>query len=440
MYTKGTNVSELLGVEYDWRSGIPGNPEIARHHYIKHSMSGAMPLNMSHPRVNGKFIEGGPWVMWKEEVSRWSDIVTVYRYGERRAYHGGFTNTTWNTGSSGRPVNWNDMATLRYKYDTLTGLGARAWNRMRPDQPNFDLATQLGELKDLPRTLKQAVNGVRELTQDAIARKFSNRASRRGRPSISKTGEWHLAITFGWLPVLSSARDFIRAQREGQKALAKLLKNEEKWKRRSTKFPVRKDGETVTVVCSPLSTHQSPVFVTQCYANSGGGGLTRTDNLTTVETWAKGDFKYFLPPGPRNVAWNRKMLRRLMGSRITPNTFYQLMPWSWLADYFTDLGQFVQAISPGVADRLVARNCYLMETTTYKTEVSTSNVYFSNGLYSPNHKVVRAWCGFERLSTTKMRTEASPFGFGFSPNDLTATQVGILGALGFSKLPSSITF
>lgn len=125
------------------------------------------------------------------------------------------------------------------------------------------------------------------------------------------------------------------------------------------------------------------------------------------------------------------MMRRIMGQRITARELYNAIPWSWLADYFTDLGHFVTATSPGVADRLVADYAYLMshvqwKATTERTqEVRTSSNGSSKTRIASSAKTVR---------TIKMRVRASPFGFGLSQNDLTPHQASILGALGISRI------
>lgn len=127
------------------------------------------------------------------------------------------------------------------------------------------------------------------------------------------------------------------------------------------------------------------------------------------------------------------MLRRIMGSRVTPDTIYNLMPWTWLVDYFTDLGQFVQAISPGVADRLAADYAYSMKTEQW-TETREANSVFQGALAN-NTKYVEAVCYSSVVDTCKRRRRASPFGWGVKQESLTPKQLAILGALGLSKLP-----
>jgi hypothetical protein len=150
------------------------------------------------------------------------------------------------------------------------------------------------------------------------------------------------------------------------------------------------------------------------------------------KTWGVGKFRYLLPPGPRNVAWTRKMVRRIMGARVTPDMVYQIMPWSWLADYFTGLGDFIKAVSPGVADRLICDYAYLMTTEVREATTECSQTFYANKKGDQAH-TVRASCTIR--DTLKMRRVASPFGWGLKDSDLSAHQVAILGALGLSRMP-----
>lgn len=139
---------------------------------------------------------------------------------------------------------------------------------------------------------------------------------------------------------------------------------------------------------------------------------------------------YHLPPGPQDADWKKMMNRRIMGAIVSPREVYQLMPWSWLIDYFVDLGQFVDAVSPGVADRLAADYCYIMETETYTGTVQGSGTVRTSS--DGQTEVVRS-SNFRRTNS-KVRHEGSPFGWGVNPNNLSLSQQAILGALGLSRL------
>jgi hypothetical protein len=126
------------------------------------------------------------------------------------------------------------------------------------------------------------------------------------------------------------------------------------------------------------------------------------------------------------------MIRRIMGGIITPRELYNIMPWSWLADYFTGLGDFINATSGGVADNLVIDYGYIMRTESWISSVETTQS-FQGSLTGSNPKRVTA--SYKHSKTVKGRGIASPFGWGIKQESLSAHQVSILGALGLSRLP-----
>lgn len=119
-----------------------------------------------------------------------------------------------------------------------------------------------------------------------------------------------------------------------------------------------------------------------------------------------------------------------MGGYISASVLYNLIPWSWLADYFTGLGDFMEAVSPGVADRCVLEYGYLMRTVSVKRD----DKYWMavNLAPSGSYHWVNATASYETLF--KLRAPATIYGWGISDDDLSLHQKGIVGALGLSKL------
>lgn len=417
------NVSVRHGTYYDWSYG--GNNATGGYSSIVESFNPGEFVSISHRRdKDGVYRSGGPWFCsFKDAIHYLSAPATIFRPYGGRAYVG----SVRLFGESQRcavPI-W-DPAFKSKRESDLDNRGAEAWNRMRPDNPDFSFATSLYELKDTPGMLKDLLGGL--IRKDP----------RLGRRStISKTGQWHLAIQFGYLPLLGDILSFVAAQRGGQKRLKQLIRDAERPIRR--KVNLSDEGSQSTIESSSITyytlgsdgTPHAPSFVTQCYDRSPRGWKKRVWQYS-ARTWAEGRFRYFLPDGPRDVIWKKKMLRRIMGARITPAVLYEAVPWSWLVDYFTDLGQFVKAISPGVADRLVADYCYIMRSEEWNTTVTSDMGYKAS--YN-GEKSVRLTPSVVIRSVVKQRRHASPFGFGVKQSSLTAKQIGILGGLGYSKLP-----
>jgi hypothetical protein len=119
-----------------------------------------------------------------------------------------------------------------------------------------------------------------------------------------------------------------------------------------------------------------------------------------------------------------------MGLDLTPSVVYRAIPWSWLVDWFSNVGDMIQNMEPGVADRVAAEYFYLIQEVNFTQTVEVTGTYFPNIGDDP--------AAFTTLAIRNVhsyhRIAGSPFGFGLKQNDLTLGQLSILGALGMSRL------
>lgn len=397
----------------------------------------SMPINSLHPKASdGTYRQGGPWIMCKFVSNQETISSSRYRYLRNTPNYLGeaFINPTLGLPyPTGWDPTWNSTSSLQARYSSVGARGAEAWNRMRPDKPDFSAATSLLELKDLVGPLKQ---GLKNLISKVDFEKSLRRANRKSEHQ--RTGNRHLEVQFGWLPLLGDIRNFVEAFEKRHKRFDKMLRDEGKPLHRRTEFAGKYDKHTTSYTTATRNStfvgnlvgQVYPTAVTQCYV-SEVGDLTSTTRMTHKEKWwAEGQFRYLLPPGPKTDAWKAKMVRRIMGGYISPSTVYNLIPWTWLVDYFTDVGQMMEAISPGIADRLICDYAYVMATFEGETKYSDMSPWLAGKTGGVN--MVEP--SITKTFTIKMRYPASPFGFGLKMSDLNPTQVGILGALGLSKI------
>jgi hypothetical protein len=279
--------------------------------------------------------------------------------------------------------------------------GASAYNRMKPTKPSLELANSIFELRELPQMLRQRFH-------------FNN---------LHELGDFHLAAQFGWLSLLRDVHSFIAFQRRAQKRLAWFLEHNGKPLRR--KVILAETGPTVNKTGSLNYGHLTPTLVTQFYRTEPYGTF-QTERSTKI--WASARFRYYLPPGPRDIEWKRQMLRRIYGLRVTPRTVYKAIPWSWLVDWFSNLGQLIANMEPGVADRVAADYFYVMSES---TSIDSLNVV---GRLSVNYLPYEYRLISQSTSGWKSRIAGDPFGFNTSQNSLSGMQLSILGALGLSRL------
>jgi hypothetical protein len=278
--------------------------------------------------------------------------------------------------------------------------GATAYNRMKPAQPKFDGLNALAELRELPKMLRQ---------------RFSF--------DLMSAGNYWLALKFGWEPLWRDVRNLVTTQRQAQAYLRQLLRDNGK--------PIRR---RITLLSDSSSTSQLFTGYNSFYPQFSKGFYVgvpvRLDTTTVTDTiWASARFRYWLPQGsPRDIYWTRKMLSRIYGLHLRPSVVYNAIPWTWMIDWFSGLGDAVSNLDSGVADRLAADYIYVMrEKKTERVSQATGNFKTSTGSVS-----LSAVSTGEQV--TKSRVRGSPFGFGITESSLSPMQWSILGALGMSRL------
>jgi hypothetical protein len=126
-----------------------------------------------------------------------------------------------------------------------------------------------------------------------------------------------------------------------------------------------------------------------------------------------------------------RVLDRILSVKITPSVLYELMPYSWLIDWMSNVGDVVSNWTAFMDDRLVMPYCYLMR----ETHVVRTATAYDVGLYSFGHKM---HVSAVQETVQKERVRGTPYGFGLSPESFTLKQWAILGALGLTKGPRSL--
>jgi hypothetical protein len=121
-----------------------------------------------------------------------------------------------------------------------------------------------------------------------------------------------------------------------------------------------------------------------------------------------------------------QVANQLLGSRITPETLWNLTPWSWLVDWVFNIGDVLSNLSAFSNDGLVMRRGYVMRHENLTHDYTLTGIRFMNG-YNPGMI-------YQRFSTeTKIRRSASPYGFSASWPDFSPRQLAILAALGITR-------
>jgi len=282
--------------------------------------------------------------------------------------------------------------------------GAEAYSKLKPTQPDFHGLNSFYELREFPDLWRADYH-------------------KRGLRGVA---DYNLAIRFGWAPLLNDIRNYIRLQMNAQKRVAQLLRDNGRPVRRSVSL--RKDASSPVVTTGLLYSSFQPVLVTQYYVSQLRWTI-RTGSFDHV--WASARMRYWLPGGPKDVEYKRRLLRALAGFRVTPDEIYNSIPWTWLIDWFSNLGDLIGNLDyAGVADRLAADYVYVMRHKATYTE------YLAQGKFRrQNGTTFTASASARAIAELKTRVHGGPFDLALKEQNLSATQLGILGAIGLSRMP-----
>lgn len=288
----------------------------------------------------------------------------------------------------------------------LDAYGATAIARCEPTNSLADLSTALGEL------------------------------AKEGLPSIPGTQAWkakttaalqaggeYLNVVFGWLPMVGEVNKLAGSVKHADEIIAQYERDSGRVVRRDYEFPTEHTSVThdlgTLAPSGGVPTESTGVF-----------GQAQMIEEKIIRRWFSGAFTYYLPSdydSRKKVSEYASVADKMFGTAITPETLWNLAPWSWAVDWFSNVGDVVSNVSSWESAGLVMRYGYMMEHTVHKYTYMQPNVRFR-----PPFQTAR----LPRLiliTETKKRQPANPFGFGVSWDGLSSFQASVLAALGISR-------
>lgn len=286
----------------------------------------------------------------------------------------------------------------------LLGQGTTAVSRCQPLKSKAQLGTLVGEL---------AREGLPSLVGSQLLKRHSK--------FYRDLGKEYLNVEFGWKPFIKDLRASVEALGKASRIMEQLARDSGRPVRRRYDFPL---VETVTSFPGQTD-YGSPTSLGTFYTASGTCHKRVVDQR---RVWFSGEFMYHLPRGEDFLSklgeWQVKA-HRLLGLRLDPELLWNLAPWTWLVDWFGNIGDVVSNASAYLFDGLVMKYGYVMEHHTEVSHFDTVGLVFSDGATaSPQASFLRE---------TKRRLRATPFGFGLDEATLSEWQLSILAALGISR-------
>lgn len=421
----------------------------------------ALVVSEPHYRLsNGEWSGGGPFYTFNAQLehrgvldhpawTEWGNDHGPYRLG-------GVGPLAFKPFPSGVPYQpWEAMA------EDLAALFPNAYRRTRPGNPQASLGQFIIELPDWPRLpgrslfrlgvpVSQIPATLRARVAEFLGRPYkggpnevalrggSNEALAKFRPFGSRRNALsneYLNYEYGWRLVVQDLRTLYVLQKSLYQRLMEIVSHNGRNIRRRVNYP------TVTTNAEVFETD-----VPYNYWDVGGAPnghiwrpsrtTLRYEATTTTRTWGSFGYHYWIPDVSSPV-WQSKALSVLFGVAPTPQLLWDILPWSWLADWFTNIGDVVSNVSVNAVDNLVVRYAYLMRNTVLTqsciADCSHDGSDAAGWQFWPTLQPHR----FQSLyrEETKLRVEGnvlSPYSLSDTPDDLTARQTAILAALGTS--------
>lgn len=311
--------------------------------------------------------------------------------------------------SSGRDLETYPPYVGKMSQNDINFFGTQAIASTRPLKPVANLTNFLGEfvLDGLPKTIG-------DLSSVFTRAQF-----------FRSLGDQYLNVAFGWTPFIKDLSKLLKAVSTSYKVLEQTRRDSGRIVRR------RHDWEPVTEhlkVEEPfrngfLASFPRDDFMDYRYPPA----MTYLTQSLHTEMWFTGAYTYFLAADSNVFSRFERfdqLANALIGSRITPETLWQLAPWSWLVDWKLNVGDLLSNIAAFSNDDLVLKYGYLMRKTTATSTLSAS-FQLKSGLSDP--------VSVRRISVQKERYRATPHGFGLDPASFSAAQAAIVVSLGLAR-------
>lgn len=265
--------------------------------------------------------------------------------------------------------------------------GAQVLAKTNPSRPEVDLPIFFVELKDIPQMIKLA-----------------------GKSIPEKGASANLSWQFGWKPLINDLKSILTFQDAVEKRFKEL-------KAMVSKGSLTRTADLGDYSGTGSSTSTSRVtLATSAIVNQ----VLDWDAFTHEVVWGSVRWKPDLANYPYTDAELHSLAKKaVLGLTIDPSTVWELLPWSWLTDWFSNVGAYLSAnrnIIPASPSNL----CIMREFQTVYTSKKAPTASHVAGL-SVNYD-----CNWKIHSKTRKPASSQ---LAARLNWLSPTQWGILASL-----------
>lgn len=407
----------------------------------------ALVVSFGHKRRKGVWTSGGPFMAVRETLKHeggrrfdlrfngvpWQGRSIGVVQGVKPPPKVSAGKAGWGGGSNGELRNnaWVEgFPSFNDQVRANQGRFATGWARTRPGNPEADVFVTLAELRNdgLPSMVGGSFIRITPFNQLG---KVAGVRARWYSDLYSRIGSEYLNVEFGWKPFIRDLRNIYHVMKTLDKQLAQL--------KRDNNRSIRRRG----VVEDSTETFSNSTVTTAPNTNVAGAPpnwfrqpartTTTITTTTTLKSWFAAAYLYHIAD-TQSWAWDKRAKAVLFGALPTPGAVWNALPWSWMHDWFFNVGDIMSNMSTNAVDNLVARYAFVM--THHKvTTVHHCESSFAGRTPTWNTNVPG---GSTSTSTTNMREvkfrcSGSPYGLGVQYGSLSNYQKGVIAALGVSR-------
>lgn len=267
---------------------------------------------------------------WRQQVHSGSEATTSYSCSVTEIpdiYYTAYTRThstsqplQWHWYSSGGRFVW-DTGALSFPSATASQVTSarnrciqRFLERCNSVRTSFEAGQDIGELKETIESIIHPMNSLKELTLGYISRAKKLRRGRRG-PSLAKAlADSYLEYRFGWRPLALDVADAVSSVHQ------------------------RQMSDLIRVSASATTTDASSFGTLQ--RNVSNGAL-----FVNYKSHVEYGVRYIAGVRTGQVGGYRPLAQELQLDlpHFVP-TVWDLIPYSWIVDYFTNIGDWLQGL------------------------------------------------------------------------------------------------
>lgn len=358
-----------------------------------------------HRKTRGRYREGGPFFTYRMEIDVPSVDINFTSADKRAKYNGPAIGDVGKIPSTIAGIGSIPVADSKH----LDPYGTKAIAAVDPTNPNAQTGVALGEiLKD------------RRLPIPGIA------AWKRRTQVAQAAGSEYLNAVFGWVPLVSDMKNTAQSVKDGNTILENYSNASGSDVHREFAFP---DIHTIETI--PLK-NGTPTIAGGAGVPGAIVGVSPIEEIKeiTIRRWFSGSFSYTAQSGGSSVG---KCLGygsdadKLFGVALTPDLVWELAPWSWAIDWFSNASDVIHNVGTFGLGGLVMRYGYIMEEHSTVRRISMPK---PDCIYGVSQRIP----DMTITVIVKRRREANPFGFGLEWDGLSPTQLAITAALGITRL------